>query len=165
MPDMAAISALASSLKTTVDLTKTMVGLRDAVLVREKAIELSAEIMSAQQSALAAQAAQFELVDRVRDLEKKIVDLENWEAEKQRYELKALASGVLAYVTKSGMENGEPPHSLCANCYNRGRKSLLQQELRATGRRIFMICHTCGAELVIRGERYDDDKPALVMRD
>ncbi|MEH3118866.1 MAG: hypothetical protein PGN25_15075 [Methylorubrum populi] len=153
MPDIAAISGLLSSLKASTDITKAMLGLRDANLVRDKAVELTTEIMSAQASAMAAQAAQAELTERVRDLEKQITTLENWNQEKDRYELTEVAAGVLAYSTRPGMENGEPPHKICSNCYQHCRKSLLQPEIRNPGRVRMLICQSCNAELIVTDMR------------
>lgn len=153
MPDMTAISGLLSSLKVSTDLTKSMLGIRDAQLVREKAVELTAEIMSAQASAMTAQAAQSELADRVRDLEKKIVELENWNREKQRYGLTEIATGVFAYAVKLEEQGSEPAHHICAGCYQNGRKSVLQKEMRNPGRNALLICHACKAELITAGSR------------
>lgn len=153
VPDLTAMSALTSSLKATADIAKLIVGIRDEQMIREKAVELTTVIMSAQSGALAAQTAQFELIDRIRNLEQQVKDLEDWNLERQRYQLKEVAPAVFAYVTKPGMENGEPSHGICAACYQRGRKSLLQQETRDPGRVHYAVCHDCGAELILAGHR------------
>lgn len=153
MPDISAISGLLSSLKASTDLTKALLGIRDAQLVREKAVELTSEIMSAQASAMSAQAVQAELTERVRDLEQRIAELEDWGREKERYQLTQVANGVLAYELRAGMDNGEPPHMICANCYQRGRKSLLQTETRDPRRVRMLVCQACNAELITYGIR------------
>jgi hypothetical protein len=103
-----------------------MIGLHDIKIVREKAIELQAQILTAQSSALAAQSDQFALLEKVRSLEQQITDLEAWDREKKRYELKAIDSGSFAYVLKPDASNSEPPHWLCTTCYQNGKKSILQ---------------------------------------
>jgi hypothetical protein len=153
VPDLTAISAVTSSLKATSDIAKAMLGIRDAQLVREKAVELTTEIMSAQASALSAQTAQFDLIDRVRELEDKVTQLENWDREKQRYQLEEPAPGIFVYRTKPGMENGEPTHRICADCYHRGRKSFLQQDTRYPGRYTVLVCSECGTDMLIVGHR------------
>ena len=55
MVDMAAIAIVAKSLETAADITKAMIGLRDASMIQEKVIELQGVILSAQQGALATQ--------------------------------------------------------------------------------------------------------------
>ncbi|MCJ2033046.1 hypothetical protein [Methylobacterium sp. J-068] len=151
MVDIAAISGLTSSLKATSDIAKAMLGIRDELLIREKAVELNAQVMTAQSSALAAQAAQAELVERVRQLEQKVVELEDWEREKCRYQLAEIATGVFAYATKPGMEDGEPPHRICARCYQDGRKSILQGISRTKNwtKLDLLVCHVCDAEIVL----------------
>ena len=69
MPDLQAISALLSSLKTVSDMTKAIVGIRDGAKLQAIMIELRSAIIEAQQQAIDAQAAQGVLSDRVRELE------------------------------------------------------------------------------------------------
>lgn len=140
-----------------------MLGIRDELLIREKAIELNAQVMTAQSAALAAQAAQAELVERVRELEKQVVDLEDWEREKGRYQLTEIATCVFAYATKPGMENGEPSHRICAGCYQDGRKSILQGIRRTKNwtRLEFLVCHACKAEIVSASHKISMDSASV----
>jgi hypothetical protein len=55
------------------------------------------------------------------------------QTEKARYQLREVNTGVFAYVPKQGMEQGEPFHMLCANCYERGEKSILQATQELSG--------------------------------
>ncbi|KQO45567.1 MULTISPECIES: hypothetical protein [unclassified Methylobacterium] len=151
--DLSAAGAALGSLKTAFDILKTMAGLRDANLVREKALELQGVIYSAQERALTSQAAQSALVKRIDDLETEITRLKAWDGEKERYELKSLGAGVFAYAPKPGMEGSEPEHKLCANCFQHREKSILQQETRHPGRVVMLVCSACHAELVIAGAR------------
>jgi ribosomal protein L32 len=116
-----------SALKAAGDITNLMVASHDANVIRHKAIELQTQIFTAQQNAIAAQSDQFALLERVRDLEKQVADLEAWDAEKKRYELKRLTSGALVYSLKTDASGSEPPHQICANCYQHHRKSILQR--------------------------------------
>lgn len=126
MVDMALIGGAANSLNVALNIAKAMLGIRDQALITEKALELGREIMTAQQSVMEAQAAQFALIERVRDLEKKLMEAETWKDEKGRYELKAVSAGGFAYVVKATDAGSEPPHWICATCYQAGRKSILQ---------------------------------------
>jgi polyhydroxyalkanoate synthesis regulator phasin/ribosomal protein L32 len=127
MVDMAMISGAMSALKAAADTTKLMIASHDASVIRQKAIELQAQIFTAQQNALAAQSDQFALLEQIRELEKQIANLEAWDTEKQRYELKRLASGGVVYSLKEDASGGEPPHQICAACYQHGKKSILQK--------------------------------------
>lgn len=156
MPDLTAISAVSASLKATLDISKAMLDLRDWEKVQLKAVELVAQIISAQQSALSAQTAQSELVDRERELKNRIMELENWDSEKAKYQLSEIATGVFAYTTKPGMEEGSPPHKICANCYQQRRKSILQAFSRrvANGINTHLVCNSCSADLIVKFDRY-----------
>jgi hypothetical protein len=135
--DMTAIAGLVSSLKAATDISKAMIGLRDTALVQGKVIELQGIILSAQQSALSAQSDQFTLLERVRDLETKLAELEAWDAEKDRYEMKDVCTGAFAYVVKPAADTGEPAHWLCASCYGRSHKAVLQQAGRVSNEHLY----------------------------
>ncbi|WP_224702002.1 hypothetical protein [Devosia aquimaris] len=121
------------------DNAKGLVEIRDAA-TRDGAV------LMIQKQVLEAQAAQLALVKRVGELEQEIVGLKDWEAEKQRYELKAIDRGAFAYMPKAGVEDEEPPHWLCANCFNKRQKSFLQfkgQDRSATGGRGTTATYGC----------------------
>jgi hypothetical protein len=103
--------------------------------------EVNTKLMSAQAVALNAQQEQLALAQRIRELEQKIVALEDWNREAERYELGEARSGIPAYIVKSGMEKGERAHPLCANCFSNRKKSFLQYGLPAT--RGLVSCSQC----------------------
>ena len=72
MVDMTAITAVAASLNAAKEITKAMIGLRDAALIQGKVIELNSTILDAQSSAFAANDERSALIEQVRDLEKEI---------------------------------------------------------------------------------------------
>lgn len=154
MPDVADFAALFSSLKAITDLAKLLIDARDAGVVRAKAIELQHEIIATQQGALAAQAEHSVLLKQVSDLEKKVAELKAWDAEKQKYELKAVGyRGGLAYALKQGVDTTEPEHFLCTNCHQEGNKSILQKEMRVPNLTEVLVCPRCIAEVYLTGER------------
>jgi len=124
--DMGSIAALTSSLQSVVEIAKVMKGLHDGAAIQGKVIELQSAIMSAQACALTAHTDQFALLTKVRELEEEMAELKSWDAERQRYELKAVYPGAYAYVPKPGMEGAEPPHWLCTACFQEREKSILQ---------------------------------------
>jgi hypothetical protein len=159
MVDMTAIAGMATSLRSALEITKAMIDVRDTNLIQTKTFELTREIMAAQSYALEAMATQSDLLASKRELEEKISKLETWNAEKGRYQLKSIQAGVTAYALKEGMENGEEPHCLCPTCYNRGQKSILQRETFSVGRAVMQVCHECGTELIVHGERFGSATP------
>lgn len=122
--------------KTMLDMAKGLKDINDAAIRNTAIVELTEKI-------IAAQAAQTALITRVGELEKELVRFENWETEKQRYEMETLPPGIHMYRLKAGMENGEPPHKVCADCYNKGVKSLLHNTGTFNGQTHWK-CHSCG---------------------
>ena len=143
MVDMAAITGLATSIRTAVEITKAMKDVHDANVLQTKTFELTREILSAQSYAMEAVAAQSALLERIRQLEEEKAKLEAWESEKKRYELQDVDRGFFAYVLKPGMENGEPPHALCTTCYQRGFKSFLQSSGHVIVHEHYWFCPSC----------------------
>jgi len=147
--DMASLASAISSLKTAGDIAKAMIGLHDARTVQAKVIELNGIILSAQHSALTAQSDQLTLLERVRELEKEIARLKAWETEKQRYQLTDIGDGTFAYAIKESVSGGEPPHYICANCYEQAKKSILNRSRMPSGGDL-LTCSSCNAKLIIR---------------
>ncbi|WP_340107649.1 hypothetical protein [Pikeienuella sp. HZG-20] len=160
---LAAIGSAISIMKSAKDGLSAAIATRDSAVLREKAIELNGQIIAAQELALSAQAAQSALIERERQLEAEIVRLKDWEAEKARYELSEAAPGCFTRAIKAGMENGEPPHQICEQCYQDGRKSILQYTLLRVGRAETLDCHSCGSRIYLRGSPLKDH-PAPVKR-
>jgi hypothetical protein len=108
-----------SAAKSAFDIAKGLKDIHDATIRNAAIIELQEKI-------LAAQEAQATLLQQIRDLEKEIADLKAWEIEKQRYQMKELGAGAIAYVIKASAQGTDPVHCICAQCYERGKKSILQ---------------------------------------
>ncbi len=136
-----------SALKTAFDIAK---GLKDI----DDATRRNAAVIELQEKILTAQAAQSELVETVGELKKRVAELEAWEADKKRYELKEIAPGVFAYLLKETMANGEPAHQLCAACYQHNKKSILQR--RDKGMNLLLHCPECSAEFKIGDAKWPE---------
>ena len=126
MFDIAAISGALTSLKTASEIAKNLVGLRDASLVDEQILELRRQLSEAVEACLAVKLTQSAQIDRIRELEKEIVALKAWGAEKENYKLAEWKHGVMAYIPKECVHGAEASHALCAACYESGKKSVLQ---------------------------------------
>jgi len=154
--DALAISGVLQSFNAISNIGKALLGMRDAAKINEKVIELNHEILSVYQSAHAVLAQQSAMLEEKRALEKKITDLETWNAEKEKYQLAdvrtqyAQYGHVWAYVLKKDASSTEPEHYLCQNCYQDGRKSILQEEMR--GSTEILLCQRCGSEISRTGE-------------
>jgi hypothetical protein len=148
MPDMTAIAHALTALKAAKDIAETMIGLRDTAAFQGKLLEFQSKIIDANNAAFSAQEERSSLLDRIRDLEKQVADFEAWEAEKQRYELKEVGPRKFAYVLKPNADRAEPPHWICASCYQKTQKSVLQGE-EFYGGGWTHICPTCKAKIFI----------------
>jgi hypothetical protein len=108
MVDLTAIGVVSTSLNTAINIAKAMVDIRDAAAFQGKVFELQRAIIDAQQSVFAANAERTSLIEEIRQLKARVAELETWEAEKQRYELKDVGFGSLAYIVKESMRGAEP---------------------------------------------------------
>jgi len=148
---VAEVFAGLGAFKAMFDLAKGLKDIDDRATRNSVAIELQEKI-------LAAQAQQAALIEHVGNLEKEVADLKAWDADKQRYKLTDIGDGLLTYALKEGMESGELPHHLCANCYQDGKKSIMQTEYRNPGRAHVLVCHRCGSDLYLDGPMYPEHK-------
>jgi hypothetical protein len=151
MPDLSAISIALSSLNAAKDIAQTMIGLRDTAVFQSKLIELQTKIIDANNAAFTIQDERATLLKRIGNLEQEVADLKAWETEKQRYELTKFGRG-FARVLKPEAQGTEQPHQICANCYERGKKSFLVQvphnQARATlGMGTAYRCSECSTEI------------------
>ena len=152
MVDMAMFQGAISGLKTAADLAIGLSKLNTMAEVQGKAIELQQIILSAQGSALSAQSEQFALVEKIRALEKEIADIKAWEETKQRYQLVQVWNGFFVYALKEQSKGTEPPHWICAKCYEDGSRAILQNVQYYDKRIIHAAkCDKCKSEIEHRG--------------
>ena len=168
MTDVGAILSLGTQLKTAADVLKSVLDLldrttsaskvsRETVQVLDTQIrQLTTEILAANALALTAQADQFALSNRVRELEAELMKREDWAAEQERYTLHAVDSGAFVYALQPGVETAEPPHWLCPQCFQQQRKSILQFHSQPPepgssqlGRYRRWVCSVCGHALMV----------------
>jgi hypothetical protein len=142
---LAEISAALTSLRAAFDLTKAMVGLRDAETFRSKSIELQSVVLEALEKSIEAREAYATQADRIRTLEAEVTSLKNWDAEKENYELKHIRSGSMAYMLKPDKRGTKPPHWLCPTCFAKGQKSFLNATGKSAGRGWLYHCTGCDA--------------------
>ena len=144
--DIAAINALVASLKTAADVAKALVDLKLTGEVHAKVAELQTALLAAQSSALSATSAQFQLQERVRELESRLKEAHDWSATKLRYALVSPWRGAAqVYALKRSEAHGEAPHLLCTNCFNAGKPVILNPA--RLGNRTIMVCPACKASL------------------
>jgi len=138
------ISTGYTSLKLAFDIAKSLNTVNTQVQINEARISLQQLILDAQASLSAANEAQIKSAERIRELEEKIVSMKTWDVEAERYELKNIYSGAVAYVLKPSAQGLEAPHWLCANCFSNKHKSFLQEQMQMQSKMIFK-CATCAS--------------------
>jgi len=166
MTDMSAIAIAFQALGGAKTIAEGLLATRDISLVGAKVVELNAKIIEAQNGIFSAQEERSTLVERMRKLEKKIADMETWNAEKQRYSLMRVdPTGVFAYALKPEASGGEEPHLLCANCYDQGEPSKLQATTELRMRKRVYYCPRCKNEYVFGASAYDHPRNTVIQTD
>jgi len=145
MMDM--IAGAFGTLKTASEITQGLLTLKTDAAVSAKAVELNRVIFEVQQQLFNAQTDYAAVLARVRDLEAEIAKCRDWEKEKDRYQLHALAPDTWVMRLRPVFQNSEPVHDLCPNCFEDGHKSYLQGCGTTHGRHAFQ-CNKCGSSFL-----------------
>jgi hypothetical protein len=144
--------AITGPLNAASELAQGMMKLRDLTQLGGVVVKLNAEIMSAQRGALTAQQNEAAMAEEIRELKAEIIRFETWDRDKQRYELKEHGEGrAKAYALKENVEPPELPHSICPDCYQQRKPSILQTESYDIGRARALVCQVCGWQGFIVG--------------
>ena len=141
-------SAAVSGIKAAYDMARGVTKLTDDINVKLATSDLVQAILDAQQHAVSAQQAQLELLQRIAELEAKLAAVDDWKATKGRYVLHQFPAGAQAYVLRDEHKDGEPYHRLCANCFEKGEKAILQTVNRHSGGEQ-VECHRCSSKLTL----------------
>lgn len=155
---VATISATLASLKTSVDLVRTAVAVRDDAKLAEATQTINDRIIDVQNAALQLQekqsAARDEieaLKDDARQLRARVADLEQKRNERVQYRLHEFPKGVFVLASLESEDMTDPMHYLCQTCMdNRSQKNVLQRDSRVGS--VFLQCPTCKNEYYT-GER------------
>ena len=118
----------------------------DASQRKSQLIEFQNAIINANTMIASVQQQNASLLRAKDDLEKQVVQLKHWEAERQRYSLVTVLDGIVVYALKESMSRSEAPHWLCTNCFSGGKKSFLNT---IGGARNFsmLTCPSCNSKL------------------
>ena len=144
--DLVAIQSAISSLKSAVEISKNLLELKSTAEIQSKVIELQSALLEAQNNALSATTAQFEMQEKIRDLEAKLKAVDDWEDQKKRYTLIAPWKGPSqVYALKRSDAKGEEPHFLCTNCFHNSRRVILNPIKKNTW--VLMSCPSCKSTL------------------
>lgn len=141
MVDAVAIAGAMNSLKIALDLLNGAKAARDTKLIGEALEQIRARLIEAQMLVLEAQQTISALLDSERELKRKLMELEEWEREKQRYEMIEFDPGRIVYRVKEAARGAEPVHYACPSCFQKGQKSIMQA--RSYYGQVFVKCPVC----------------------
>lgn len=117
-----ALQHLAEAGKTASTLVKPNLSAEVQAVV----LSINREIMLAQSSGIAAQQEHAAMLDRVRELERKIREMEDRSSDCSRYVPKKMDTGVRVFVLKEEEQSGETTHEACPHCHSQGKVSILK---------------------------------------
>lgn len=132
--DWSAIGTITSSITAARDIAKGISALRDTALINERTAALLEQLLKAQEGLLAHNTLLLHLQNEHFETSEKLRKLEEAVREKGRYTLVDIGRGYLAYRMNVAPQQGGPsepgsaqaPHYVCQQCFDAGRKSVLQ---------------------------------------
>jgi hypothetical protein len=132
-----------AGLKAASELGTLMLKIKVDAAVTDKVIESQAAIFGAQSAMIELQSKHQELLEENSHLKQKLIEIENWDVEAQKYVLTEVGSrkGVV-YALKPEHRDSAPLHYLCPECYQEKRKSILQNTGSISGRTGY-FCSRC----------------------
>lgn len=137
-----AITALVQLGPSLVNLATGLITASDTAKRNAQLIEFQSALIGFQSLIASVQQENATLASQKRDAEDELKQMKDWEGEKKRYQMVEPYSGVTAFAVKKNMNNGEPPHYLCANCFQSGKKSFLTKSGNKDGW-IAIVCSAC----------------------
>ena len=152
------IITAASAFLQAHEIIKTLLKLKMDSDVLAKVSELQAVLAEAQTSQLSLLEQNSSLVKGRDALEKEIAALKDWEIESKRYNLHAIERGIVVYALKQQEAKGEPAHWLCPDCFNKGKKGILNRIGKTNTMDYHYKC-SCGYELII----FNRTEPAYIL--
>ncbi|MGR3760925.1 hypothetical protein ACUXV3_12465 [Roseobacteraceae bacterium NS-SX3] len=107
----------------------------DIAASKQAVLELLDKLLDAKRDQIAVESLLSELK---KDLDK----ADRFAQEAARYQLTQTDMGGRVYALKADDTSGEPPHEICASCYDEGKKSILQFSTKQMNT---LVCHRCNA--------------------
>jgi len=137
------LGAAIQGMKVLYEIIKANKGLINYNELVSAVAEVNGKLIEAQTATFASHEKQTFLAERVRELEKKIMEIENRESELQKYEPHEFPSGTRALALKPEMQQTEPLHYLCEPCASKGQIFRMQPDGFHDGKGLFLRCHSC----------------------
>lgn len=141
--EIGSIIALATNGMAAVDkAVSTVTDIRKQFAKDPAAIaDLKAELADLANALVDAKLAQAQLKNELLQVQEQVREREDFALQAARYELVTTSLNGSVYSLKPDADGDEPPHDLCATCFQRRQKSILQPAGFNTLR-----CPVCGTE-------------------
>lgn len=153
------ITAAINSARATIAFVKGAKAAIDKVEISNQLAEIYDKIIAAQSQTLSLLSENVKLVQEKNDLNKKVVESENWQKTETEYELTEICPKRFIYVSKKSAESTQPEHWLCPNCWQQKKKSILQGKLERQ-----YMCPACKFEFFNSNEPPPPSKPSVIPR-
>lgn len=149
------INTLRDMLKTALD-AKTYIAVNATITAMNEKIQTAQELISmlqARNSALADETMAYH--QKTRELTQEIAQLVAWNEQRIHYRLNEVATGAFAYVFQPPSDENNPAHApqspywLCCQCYDTGKKSILQFTQWQTHHYREFSCPRCQSRLSV----------------
>jgi hypothetical protein len=126
------IAAFATAVSHAINIAKAIIDTRDETKLASLKLEFVAALLELNTKQLSLAQRYQSVIDANESLKQQLETYERWEQESQRYQLHQLEPGILVYALKPEHAATQPPHWLCAACYNDRKKSVLQRESKGS---------------------------------
>lgn len=124
------IQTALTAISSAHDVAKYIIGRKLDAAVTQKAMELTADIISLQSLILSLRDQNSLVLEEKKNLEDKLIQMEKWEATAAQYQLKEVVPGLFVYSHKGDIGGSTPAHWICPNCYELKKKSILQRKIQ-----------------------------------
>ena len=117
MDDGTSIADLIDNCRAAVGLGRELFKLSNDDKFSTKVSDLNERLLDAQQFAVQAKVEQFQLVERVSELQSELVALKRFREEKKNYKLKNIGRTAYVYAYGPLTNPSGPCHWLCVTCF------------------------------------------------
>jgi len=153
---LAEITTAIKSIDVSIKIIKGISSFKKDYDIKLATDEILSKLIDTKQQLLTFQSSYSEILSTNSELEKKIVEFENWETKTLNYSLVEITSGVFVYVSKESQNSGNKQPWFCAKCYNVKQLSPFQ---RKYPNRDDFVCHTCRSKFSLPSKEPPYRKP------
>jgi len=124
---IAEIATGITAAKNGITILKGVKSVADNAKMEVALSELRDCIAQTQESLLAAQQSIHALTEEKADLKKQLVEIDEWNTEKSKYQLAEIREGLCLYAYTPSDDDTTPAHWACPNCFSQKHVSILQK--------------------------------------